>query len=320
MGRAADAVGRRPDNKKTRRMSKLEVTIGPVTHQNPVFIASGICGYGEEYSPLIDLERLGGVVTKTITIRPRKGNVPPRVSELPYGMLNSIGLENVGLDRYVAEKLPLLEKRGVDVIVSVAAETEEEFVRMAETFAPLSGYAGLELNLSCPNIEEKALDHGRNPAFVEKITRIVKERIPTKALWVKITPNVTDIGSVARAAEAGGADAIAAINTVIGLDFDLETGKPVLGKGSGGYSGPGILPIALQKVWEVTRAVEIPVVGIGGISSVEDARKFFLAGASAIQVGTALFADPDLPAKLIDALAEHPEWLHTRAKEPTVGK
>jgi dihydroorotate dehydrogenase (NAD+) catalytic subunit len=305
---------------ETETVDKIKVKIGPVTHKNPVFIASGICGYGEEYSPLVGLAGLGGVVTKTITIRPRKGNLPPRISELPYGMLNSIGLENVGLERYVAEKLPLLKKRDVDVIVSVAAETEDEFVRLAETLAPLDGYSGLELNLSCPNIDEQALDHGRNPVFVEKITRIVKDRIPNRSLWIKITPNVTDIGEVARAAEAGGADAIAAINTVLGLDFDLATGRAVLGKGSGGYSGPGILPIALQKVWECSHAVSIPVVGIGGISSVEDARKFFLAGASAIQVGTVLFADPGLPERIIDAFSEHPEWLQTRAEAPPVDK
>jgi dihydroorotate dehydrogenase (NAD+) catalytic subunit len=300
-------------------VDQLKVKIGPITHANPVFIASGICGYGEEYSPLVALERLGGLVTKTITIRPRQGNAPPRISELPYGMLNSIGLENVGLDRYVQEKLPLLKKRSVSVIVSVAAETEEEFVRLADTFAPLDGYDGLELNLSCPNIDEQALDHGRNPEFVEKITRIVKDRLPERSLWVKITPNVTDIGTVAKAAEAGGADAIAAINTVIGLDFDLDTGRPVLGKGSGGYSGPGILPIALQKVWECSQAISIPIVGIGGIASVDDARKFFLAGASAIEVGTALFAQPGLPEQIIDAFAEHPDWLHARTEAPPVG-
>ena len=301
-------------------MSKLEVTIGPVTHKNPFFIASGICGYGEEYSPLVNLERLGGIVTKTVTVRPRAGNKPPRVSELPYGMLNSIGLENVGLDKYVSEKLPVLKKRNVCVVVSVAAETEDEMKRVADAFAPMDGYAGLELNLSCPNIDEKALDHGRDPEFVGRITRIVKDRVPDRALWIKVTPNVTDIGGVAAAAEAGGADAIAAINTLIGLDFDLETGKPVLGKGSGGYSGPGILPVALQKVWEVSRAVSIPIVGIGGISSVDDARKFFLAGASAVQVGTALFADPGLPERLIETFERHPEWLKARAEEPTVGK
>ncbi len=289
-------------------MSDISVTIGGVRHKNPVFIASGICGYGEEYSSLVDLESLGGVVTKTITMRPRSGNLPPRVHELSGGMLNSIGLENVGLGVYVDEKLPLLNKRNVDVIVSVAAETEDEFKHMADAFAPMDGYSGLELNLSCPNVDDQALDLGRDPGFVERITRIVKDRIPEKSLWIKVTPNVTDIGQVARAAEAGGADAIAAINTLIGMDFDLNTGKPVFAKGTAGYSGPGILPVALAKVWEVSKAVSIPVVGIGGICSVDDARKFFLAGASAIQVGTALFTDPELPARIISAFTEHPEW------------
>jgi dihydroorotate dehydrogenase (NAD+) catalytic subunit len=298
-------------------VSDIAVTIGGI---RPVFIASGICGYGEEYSPLVPLERLGGVVTKTITMRPRRGNPPPRVHELPFGLLNSIGLENVGLEAYVSEKLPQLQRRNVDVIVSVAAETEPEFVRLAETFAPLEGYSGLELNLSCPNVEEQALDLGRDPSFVERITRIVKERIARKSLWIKITPNVTDIATVARAAEAGGADAISAINTLVGLDFDLDTGSPIFARVSAGYSGPGILPIALQKVWEVSHAVSIPVVGIGGISSVEDVRKFFLAGASAIQVGTALFADPGLPDRIVTALEEHPAWIRARAEEGTVGR
>lgn len=301
-------------------MSSIDVTIGGIRHKNPVFIASGICGYGEEYSPLVDIGALGGIVTKTITMRPREGNVPPRVHELPHGLLNSIGLENVGLDRYIEEKLPLLRKRNADVIVSVAAETEEEFVQLADAFADVEGYSGLELNLSCPNVEDTALDLGRSPAFVEKITRIVKERIGERSLWIKVTPNVTDIGEVARAAERGGADAISAINTLIGIDFDLETGGIIFAKGSAGYSGPGILPIALQKVWECAHAVSIPIVGIGGISSVDDARKMFLAGASAIQVGTALFSVPGLAAEIIEALDEHPGWVTARAsrKEPTI--
>ncbi|UCG51183.1 MAG: dihydroorotate dehydrogenase, partial [Candidatus Latescibacterota bacterium] len=264
----------------------ISIRIGPVSFRNPVFLASGICGYGEEYSPLLAIERLGGVVTKTITPLPRMGNPPPRIHELPTGALNSIGLENVGLEAYITEKLPTLRDRNVGVVVSVAAEHAKEFERIADRFAPLDGYKGLELNLSCPNVEGRALDHGRDPEFVEKITGIVKKRIPHRALFVKITPNVTDIGIVARAAEAGGADGISAINTVVGVDFDLATGKPIFYRGSGGYSGPGILPIALQKVWEVAKAVSIPVVGIGGIGSVEDARKFFIAGASAVQVGT----------------------------------
>ncbi|MCZ6767304.1 MAG: dihydroorotate dehydrogenase [bacterium] len=291
------------------------MTLGPVTFKNPVFIASGICGYGEEYSPLVPIEELGAVVTKTITVRSRLGNPPPRIHEVPTGALNSIGLENVGLEAYIRDKLPLLRDKRVGVIVSIAAEFEEEFVEVADKLAPLDGYKGLELNLSCPNVEEEALDHGRNPEFVERITRIVKERVPDRALLVKITPNVTDIGEVAKAAEAGGADGISAINTVVGVDFDLETGKPIFHRGSGGYSGPGILPIALQKVWEISRAVSIPIVGMGGISSVDDARKFFIAGATAIQVGTSLWVDPELTKNIIAALHEHPEYLGTGTAE-----
>jgi len=284
-------------------MSDIRVKIGPVEFKNPVFIASGLCGYAEEYSPLVNLSRLGGVVTKTITMRPRQGNLPPRIHELPHGMLNSIGLENVGLDRYVAEKLPQLNKRpDVSVMVSVAAETEDEFKRLADTFAPMDGYAGLEMNLSCPNVDGEALDQGRNPKLVERLSRVVKDRIPKKSLWVKVTPNITSVADVARAAEQGGADAIAAINTVVGIDFDLETGRPVFARGSAGYSGPAILPIALQKVWECSKAVKIPIVGIGGIATVDDVRKFFLAGASAVQVGTALYNDPGLPERIIIAL------------------
>jgi len=296
----------------------ISVTTGPVTFANPVFLASGICGYAGEYAPLVDISLLGGVVTKTITMRPRSGNQPPRVHELPFGLLNSIGLENIGLDAYVADKLPALRDMEVSVIVSVAAETRDEFERLADAFAGCDGYLGIELNLSCPNVEDRALDLGRNPSFVESITHIVKVRIPDRVLWVKVTPNVTDIGEVAAAAEAGGADAISAINTVVGMDFDLNTGKPVFAKGGAGYSGPGILPIALRKVWECAQAVSIPVVGIGGISSVSDARKMFLAGASAVQVGTALYVEPGLPQNIIAALAEHPGWMRARvAGEPS---
>jgi dihydroorotate dehydrogenase (NAD+) catalytic subunit len=294
-------------DKKTQADTSVE--IGPVTFKNPVMIASGICGYGEEVSPLVDIENLGAVVTKTVTIRPRAGNPPPRIHEVPTGALNSIGLENVGLDAYVRDKLPLLRNRDVGVVVSVAAEHEEEFANIAETLAPLDGYMGVELNLSCPNIDEEALDHGRNPEFVEKITRTVKQRLPDRALLIKITPNVTDIGQVGRAAEVGGADGISAINTVVGVDFNVQTGRPIFFRGSGGYSGPGILPIALQKVWELSKAVSIPIVGIGGIGSVEDARKFFVAGASAVQLGTCMWVDPELPGRMVKAFEEHPEWM-----------
>jgi dihydroorotate dehydrogenase (NAD+) catalytic subunit len=287
----------------------ISVRIGPAVFDNPVFLASGICGYGDEYAPLVDMRRLGAIVTKTITLRARAGNPPPRIHELRTGALNSIGLENVGLDAYIGEKLPALGDKGVDVIVSIAAESADEFEVIAGRLADAEDYKGVEVNLSCPNINDEALDHGRNPAFVEKITRIVKVRLPKRAVLVKITPNVTDIGLVARAAEAGGADGVSAINTVLGIDFDLDTGRPIFYRGSGGYSGPGILPIALQKVWEVAKAVSIAVVGIGGIGSVDDARKFFVAGASAVQVGTSFWQDPELPARIVAAFTEHPEWM-----------
>jgi dihydroorotate dehydrogenase (NAD+) catalytic subunit len=285
----------------------ISIQIGPATFKNPVFLASGICGYGQEYASLIPQEKLGGIVTKTITLLPRAGNPPPRIHELPTGALNSIGLENVGLEAYIRDKLPRLKKLKVSAIVSITAETEGEFASMADALAPLDGYEGIELNLSCPNVEG-GLDHGRNPANVEKITSEVKKRIPSKSLWVKITPNLTDIGVVARAAEAGGADAVSAINTLIGADFDLTTGRPVFARVGAGYSGPGILPVALHKVWDIHRSVSIPVVGIGGISSVEDARKFFMAGATAIQVGTAMYTDPELPIRIVGELEDHPEW------------
>lgn len=286
----------------------ISVQIGPVTFKNPVFLASGICGYGQEYASIIPQEELGGIVTKTITLLPRAGNPPPRIHELPTGALNSIGLENVGLAAYIREKLPLLKQMNIGAVVSITAETVGEFESMAETLAPLEGYQGIELNLSCPNVEG-GLDHGRNPENVEKITHAVKKRIPSKSLWVKITPNLTDITVVARAAEAGGADAVSAINTLIGADFDLETGEPVFARVGAGYSGPGILPIALHKVWDIHRSVSIPVIGIGGISSVEDARKFFMAGAAAVQVGTAMYSDPGLPVRIVRELENHPQWM-----------
>jgi dihydroorotate dehydrogenase (NAD+) catalytic subunit len=285
----------------------ISIQIGPAAFKNPVFLASGICGYGQEYASLIPQEELGGIVTKTITLLPRSGNPPPRIHELPTGALNSIGLENVGLDAYLRDKLPMLRKLGVSAVVSITAETADEFALMAGTLAPLEGYEGIELNLSCPNVEG-GLDHGRNPADVERITSEVKKRIPKKSLWVKITPNLTDVGEVARAAEAGGADAVSAINTLIGADFDLDTGRPVFTRVGAGYSGPGILPVALHKVWDIHRSVSIPVVGIGGISSVDDARKFFMAGATAIQVGTAMYSDPELPIRIVRELKNHPEW------------
>lgn len=287
----------------------IAVRIGGVTFKNPVFSASGIWGYGDEVSRVVDVAKLGAVVTKTITLEPRPGNPPPRIHELPTGLLNSIGLENVGLEAFVTQKLPLLTEKGIDIIVSIAADTADDFKIMIDRLAPLDGYLGIEVNLSCPNVEKGQLDHGRDPVFVEMISGVIKRQFPAKAVLIKITPNLTSIGEVAAAAEAGGADGITAINTLLGADFDLATGKPVFAKIKAGYSGPGILPVALQKVWEVANAVSIPVIGVGGIACIDDARKFFLAGATAVQIGTQLFADPGLAGDLIDALERNPHWI-----------
>lgn len=288
---------------------KIAIEIGGIRFRNPVFTASGIWGYGDEISSLVDVSGLGAIVTKTITVAPREGNPPPRIHELSTGLLNSIGLENVGVDAFIDSKLPLLKEKGVSAIVSMAGDRAEEFEILSDKLASQSGFLGVEINLSCPNVEKGHLDHGSDPKFVESVTASVKSRFPDRAVLVKLTPNLTDISDVALAAEDGGADGITAINTLLGADFDLETGKAVFARVRAGYSGPGILPIALEKVWEVSQAVSVPVVGVGGISSIEDARKFFLAGARAIEVGTALFADPGLASRIVEALKEHPEWM-----------
>ncbi len=281
----------------------LRVTIGPVEFPNPVFTASGAWGYGLEYLDLVDPAQLGGVVTKTITVQPRLGNPQPRVRELPTGMLNSIGLENVGLKAFVADKLPRLAERRVRTIVSLAGRREEEFAEMIAELTGHPGWVGVELNLSCPNVAEGGLDFGADPARIRSITRRAAGALPPdRCLWVKLTPNNAPIAALARAAQHEGAHAVSCINTVVGLEIDLDRKRPVFPRGIAGYSGPGIKPIALAKVWEASRAVTIPVIGIGGITSVEDVLEFFVAGASAVQLGTSLFARPDRAHRLLERL------------------
>jgi dihydroorotate dehydrogenase (NAD+) catalytic subunit len=283
----------------------LTVRLGPVTFANPIFTASGTWGYGLDYLDLVDPALLGGVVTKTLTGAPRLGNPQPRVRELDHGMLNSIGLENVGLDAFLAEKLPVLRERGVTTIVSLAGREEEEFAIMARTLARHEGWAGVELNLSCPNVAKGGLDFGVDPERIERITRLTRAALPTdRCLWVKLTPNVSSIATLGRAAESGGAHAISAINTVVGMAVDLERREPVFPRGIAGYSGPAILPIALAKVFELRQAVSIPIVGVGGIASMDDVLRFFVVGAEAVQVGTSLFAEPDLAHRVVEALAQ----------------
>ncbi len=285
--------------------------LGPREFPGRVWTASGCFGYGlsahdvaaaDGRSPY---DGLGAVVTKTVTPQPRTGNPMPRLVELTTGALNSIGLENVGIDAFLAEMLPALESRGVPTVVSLAATRPDEFGTMAAALqAAAAGHAhwhGVELNLSCPNVAEGGHDFGRDPDTVAACVAAARPHLPDRALLAKLTPNVAEIGALARAAAAAGADAVSAVNTVVGLEVDLETGRPVLPRRFGGYSGPGILPIALAKVDEIA-AAGVPVVGVGGIGSHRDALRFFALGAVAVQVGTAQMRDPLAAADVAAAL------------------
>ncbi len=281
---------------------RLEVALGRgLVLKNPVLTASGTFGYGLEFEPYLDLNRLGGVVVKGISPRPRAGNPPPRLVETPSGMLNAIGLQNVGIDRFVEEKLPALRERGVATVVNVYGQCEEDLLHVVERLARESGIAAVELNLSCPNVKEGGLELGRSPRAIETITRDAR-RITAQPLWVKLTPNVSDIAETALAAEAGGADALSLINTLVGMAIDVERRRPVLHRGTGGLSGPAIRPVAIAMVHQVYRAVKIPVVGMGGIVSARDVVEFLLAGARAVQVGTANFNDPGVTMRILDDL------------------
>ena len=286
-------------------MSKrgLSLEIGGTTFDNPVFLASGPAGYGTEYAGLIDLGRLGAVVTKTVTLEPRPGNPGRRLWETPGGLLNSVGLENVGAGRFFTEKLPALLESGVTVIVSLAAEDWDEYLGLLEA-ADRDEVETIEINLSCPNVERGGMAVGTDPALVERYMKEARRILGRRALIAKLTPNVTDIAELARAAEEGGADAVTAINTVLGMDIEGRNGKPVFRRVCAGLSGPAILPLALEAVYRIARAVSIPVIGVGGISTFGDARKFFMAGASAVQIGTAIFYDHRLPERIVDRLLD----------------
>lgn len=287
------------------RAVSLAVRVGELALANPLLAASGCFGYGLDCDPLLPPETFGAVVTKTITPLPRAGNPLPRIAETPAGMLNSIGLENVGLAVFLAEKLPALAARGVAPVVSIAGGSAEEFAAMAARLAAApQPIAALELNLSCPNLAPHGANFATDPLAVERVTRAVKDVFPRAPVWAKLSPNVADIGLVARAAEAAGADAISAINTLVGMDIDLTTGKSPFARVTAGLSGPAIFPVALAAVYRAARSVRIPVVAIGGAASTEMVLKFLAAGASAVQLGTALFTDPGLPARVLSELAD----------------
>lgn len=262
--------------------------------------ASGTFGSGWEGRTFSDLERVGALVSKTVTLRPRPGNPPPRICETPAGMLNSIGLENRGVDVFLLETLPRMRSLGPRVIVNIGGEAIEEFVALAERFCA-AGVDALEVNLSCPNVQEGRLLFSTEPRLTERAVAAVK-RVATVPVFAKLSPNVTDITVIARAAEQGGADGITAINTLIGMAIDWRRRRPVLGRGIGGLSGPAIKPVALRMVYEVARSVAIPVLGVGGVRTAEDVLEFLCAGASAVQVGTAGFVDPAAMTTILDDL------------------
>lgn len=271
----------------------LTVQLGPLRLRNPILTASGTAGFGREMAAFFPLRELGGFVTKGITLEPRPGNPPPRLAETPAGLLNSVGLENPGLETFLAEELPWLRDQDVPVIVNINGRTIEEYSLLAARLDAAPGVAGIEVNISCPNVKEGGIAFGADPRLAAAVTRAVRAatRLP---LIVKLSPNVADITAVARAVAAEGADALSLINTLLGMEIDLERRRPVLANITGGLSGPAVRPVALRMVWEVYRAVEIPIVGMGGIASARDVLAFIMAGASAVAIGTAGLADPSI--------------------------
>lgn len=286
-------------------MADLRVTIAGVEFDNPLIAASGTFGFGREYMEFYPLSTLGGISCKGITLKERAGNPPPRIAETPSGMLNAVGLQNPGVDHFIQEDLPWLKTQGTKVIANIAGNTPEEYCEMAEK---LSGtdVDMIELNISCPNVKQGGVQFGTTCAGVSDITAQVRKHC-TKPLMVKLSPNVADIAEIAAAAEASGADAISMINTLTGMRIDIHTRRPIIRNNTGGLSGPAILPVAVRMVWQAANRVKIPIVGMGGVSHWEDAVELMLAGASAIQIGTAFFSNPYAPIEILDGVGKYLE-------------
>ncbi len=288
---------------------KLRVALGPLTLPNPVLVAAGTFGYGLEFARAVPLKRLGGVIIKTLTRRPREGNPPPRLVETPSGMLNAVGLQNIGLESFLAEQLPLLRAIGVPIIVSILGETPEELADMARRLEGADGVAAIELNLSCPNITHRSA--GLHPGMVAQDPEATAAMVGAargatrKPLIAKLSPDVTDLAPIAQAAERSGADVLSLVNTFVGMSLDPATRRSRLGMLTGGLSGPAIRPLAVYRVWYTAQSVHIPVIGLGGIVRAEDALEFFLAGASAVAVGTATFADPRAALRVLHGLERY---------------
>ncbi|MBP7342352.1 MAG: dihydroorotate dehydrogenase [Deltaproteobacteria bacterium] len=272
--------------------------------KNPVMTASGTFGYGEEYADYVDLNRLGGIVVKGLSLKPRLGNPPPRIMETAGGMLNAVGLQNIGVEAFIAEKLPFLRRYDVAVIANIYGESYAEYAGVAKQLASAPGVHALEVNVSCPNVKQGGLSFGADPKAAAEVTRRVKAETDLPVI-VKLTPNVTDITVIARAVEQAGADAVSLINTLTGLAIDLRTRKPHLKNVTGGLSGPAVKPVALRMVWQVAQSVSIPVVGMGGILSARDALEFMVAGANAVEVGTANFINPLATMEIVVGMQQY---------------
>ncbi len=283
----------------------LSVNFAGVTLKNPVVTVSGACGFGEEYAPYYKASELGAIACKGTTLAPRLGNPPPRIAETPAGILNSIGLQNPGLDVLIGDELPRLKKEGATVIANISGSTIADYCKVAERLSD-TDVDLIEMNISCPNVKEGGVAFGTNSKTVFEITSEVK-KYSKKPIIVKLSPNVTDITEMARAAEAGGANALALINTLLGMRIDIKTKRPILHNNVGGLSGPAVFPVAVRMVWQVRNAVSLPILGMGGIASANDAIEMLIAGADAVGVGTAMFANPYLPLEIIDGIAKYME-------------
>lgn len=286
-------------------MADLRVTIAGVEFENPLIAASGTFGFGQEYKEFFPLSTLGGISCKGITLTERLGNPPPRIAETPGGMLNAVGLQNPGVDAFIERELPQLLQEGTRIIANIAGNTPAEYCQMAEKLSD-TAVDMIELNISCPNVKQGGVQFGTSCAGVEDITAQVRRHCK-KPLMVKLSPNVSDIGDIAAAAESAGADALSMINTLTGMRIDIRTRRPIIHNNTGGMSGPAVLPIAVRMVWQAASRVSIPIVGLGGISTWQDAVEMLLAGASALQIGTVLFTNPKAPLQILQGLNEYME-------------
>jgi len=299
-------------------MVDLSVKIKSLSFKNPVMTASGTFGYGEEFDDFIDVNQLGGIIVKGTTIANREGNPYPRMAETPSGMLNAVGLQNKGVDYFIEHIYPRIKKYATNVFVNVSGSTIEDYIAVAEKINELEKIPGIELNISCPNVKQGGMAFGTSCESAASVTKEIR-KVYKKIIIVKLSPNVTDIASIAKSVEAEGADSVSLINTLLGMAVNAETRKPILSTVTGGLSGPAVKPVALRMVWQVYNAVKIPVIGLGGIMNATDAIEFIIAGATAIQVGTANFIDPQVSVKIVASIQEYMERHHIKSISEIIG-